>query len=79
MKKASYLLVVIIAFTITTIKSQNFELKGHDFQEFAGLHYFSIKQNLSEFPEDFIRFLVTGDLQEKSPSLFLYTAREMHH
>ena len=30
-------------------------------------HYFSIKQNLQEFSEDSIRFLVSGDLQKKMP------------
>ena len=67
MKKALPLFIAIITFSIIIVKGQNFELKGHDFQEFSGLNYFSIKQNLSEFPEDSIRFLVTGNLQEKKP------------
>ena len=67
MKKIFYIFIIINIISINIIKSQNNELKFLNLDIFSGLQYFSIKQNLHEFSEDSIRFLVSGNLQEKKP------------
>ena len=57
-KKFVLLLLVTNMYFVNAV-SQNCKLEN--------MHYFSIKQNLKEFSEDSIRFLVSGNLLEKKP------------
>ena len=57
--KVLLLLVIINMLFANLAVSQNCKLEN--------FHYFSIKQNLHEFSEDSIRFLVSGNLQKKKP------------